>query len=140
VSESEFVVPGADARLTFDRPEAGRCPRVVVRYSGLDLSAKRAERPALAAAKAAEYAGDYYSRELGVVYEVSAHGAEVRLRHPRGLEVLLPTADDAFEAPYPFGQLTFARGPDGRVRSLAVNAGPVRNLRFEKAEIKPAGR
>src|SRR5581483_1244341 len=110
VSDNEFVVTGAGARFTFDKPEGGRAAGVVIRYAGLELPARRVARPVVPAATAAGYAGDYHSRELGVVYEVSARGGEVLLRHPRGIEVLRPVAADEYEAPYPFGRIAFARG------------------------------
>src|SRR5439155_370758 len=90
-----------------------------VHFAGQELPAQRVVRPTLTPKQAEEYAGDYHSGELGVVYTVCRRDDRLMIRCPRGLEELRPVSADAFEAPYPPGQVTFAR----RVGRLAVRRG-----------------
>ena len=76
--------------------------------------------------------GDYYSRELDVTYHVALRRDDFVLsaRH-KPAEPLLPAGPDSFRA----GDMTlhFERsGPEGSAGALVLDAGRVRNVRFER--------
>jgi CubicO group peptidase (beta-lactamase class C family) len=87
------------------------------------------------AAEMAEYAGDYYSDELGVTYRVTLENGKLFVRHenkykdlPR--QALEPTVRDTFTIQGI--NLNFKRDDNKRVSSFTVNAGRVRNIRFTR--------
>jgi hypothetical protein len=130
-SETEFFMKELDARLTFERPEGGPARRVVLSSSGRELPAERIERAAPGPEQQAEYAGEYYSEELGVVYSVLIREGQLLLRHRRGETALQPTIPDEFGSD--LAAITFTRGRGRRVNGLVVDTGRIRKLRFVKA-------
>jgi CubicO group peptidase (beta-lactamase class C family) len=83
------------------------------------------------AAHLADLAGRYYSVELDVTYVLEAAADGLRLsRRANSPRPLLPVGSDRFRA----GLLsfTFQRAPDGRVTGFSIDAGRVRNIRFER--------
>jgi CubicO group peptidase (beta-lactamase class C family) len=130
-SETEFVVKDANARLTFDRPEGGQARRVVLRWGGQELPAERIERWQPEPEQMAEYAGDYYSEELGAVYSIEVRDGQLVLRHRRWEPALQPIIADEFGSE--LATITFTRGRGERVDGLMVDTGRIRKLRFAKA-------
>jgi CubicO group peptidase (beta-lactamase class C family) len=134
-SETEFFVKEMNAHLRFDRTEGGPAARVLVSYGGSETPAERIERVELGPEQMAEYAGDYYSEELGTVYSVAARDSQLILRHRRGEPVLEPTGPDEFGSG--LATITFTRGRGKRINGLVADTGRIRKLRFVKA---PGGR
>ena len=84
----------------------------------------------LSATERAEYAGDYYSEELDVVYRIRVENDTLRLVAAAAVErTLRATARDVLRAG--FLTLHFTRGNSG-VNGLLVDAGRVKNLVFAK--------
>ncbi len=83
----------------------------------------------------ADYAGDYYSDELGVTYKVAIEGGKLYIRHENKYKVLPtnalePTLKDTF-----FIQgvtLNFKRNEQQKVSAFTLDAGRVRNISFVK--------
>jgi len=76
-----------------------------------------------------EFAGDYFSEELGVTYTISVEGASLRLRfRPAQRFTLEPAFKDAFEADG--NTIRFTRSPGGAVDGLRIYAGRARHVRF----------
>jgi CubicO group peptidase (beta-lactamase class C family) len=76
-----------------------------------------------------QYAGDYYSPELGVVYAVDLREQGLVLTHHRLSDAgLAPQVEDVFR----FGSrmLRFERGADGIVTGFRISGSRVRNLAF----------
>lgn len=130
-SETAFFIKEINARLTFDRPEDGKARRVVTCFGEHETPAERIERVELSAEQMAEYAGDYYSEELGAVYSVSLRDGQLVLRHRRWEPVLQPTVADEFSSD--LATITFTRGRGKRINGLVVDTGRIRKLRFVKA-------
>jgi CubicO group peptidase (beta-lactamase class C family) len=85
----------------------------------------------LSAAQLAAFAGRYHSVELDATYVLDADAAGLRVTHrasaPRTLQ---PTGPDRFSAGS--HSFTFHRDASGRVAAFSIDAGRVRNIRFER--------
>jgi hypothetical protein len=92
------------------------------------------EKPTeLSAEQLAAYAGDYYSEELDVTYRLRAEGDTLRLFLGNWLDSpLVPSEPDVFSARV----LTFRFAREGSepASGFLLDAGRVRNLRFERAK------
>jgi hypothetical protein len=78
-----------------------------------------------------EFAGQYRSDELDIVYHVRMDGGALRLERLKNRPVrLVPQIADTFASPV--GALRFARDASGRITGFFLEAGRVRNLRFTK--------
>jgi len=88
--------------------------------------------PALTERELLGFAGSFRSEELAVVYRLEVEDARVVLARPESLARSLdPQGTDTFRAgPYTF---RFQRDEGGRVSGFHLDAGRVRNLRFERA-------
>ncbi len=87
----------------------------------------------LSAEQLAAYAGDYYSEELDVTYRLRVEGDTLRLFLGNWLDSpLVPSEPGVFRA----GVLTFrfTREARERLSGFLLDAGRVRNLRFERAK------
>ena len=59
------------------------------------------------------------------------------IRHPRGEASTEEMGNDAFSVDFPIGTVTFTRNPHHEINAMLVSTnGPVRNLRFARAEIR----
>jgi hypothetical protein len=77
-----------------------------------------------------EYAGSYYSEELGATYTVEPVPGGLRLRTRWGSDRLVrPAYGDTFAGDF---LLSFTRGADGRVVGMSMSSGRVRGVGFEK--------
>ncbi len=130
-SETEFTVQDANARLTFDPPESGHARRVVLQWGGQELQAERIERWQPGPEQMIEYAGDYYSEELGAVYSIEARDGQLILGHRRWEPVLQPIIADEFGSD--LAAITFTCGRGKRINGLTADTGRIRKLRFVKA-------
>ena len=105
-----FLIEGADAPRLYER----FVPR---RPSREDLES---------------YAGTYYSEELGVAYTLDAEDGSLAFRIVRHEKhELEPLFDEIFSSD-DYGTFEFRRGADGVVQGFALDAGRVRNLKFER--------
>jgi CubicO group peptidase (beta-lactamase class C family) len=88
--------------------------------------------PVLAAEQLRAFAGRYYSAELDAAYTLTVAADTLRVARRTGTQVMRPTAPDRFTA----GSQVFAfvRDAAGRVTGFTVQAGRVRNIRFERQQ------
>ena len=132
-----------DIRFTFGKPSAsGEVEGGVFHQRGRDTQTKRIQRVPFTEVQLEDYAGDYYSDELNVVYEITSGPDGLLLRFPRrnpGDLVLHHATADNFRANYPIGLLQFTRDRDGACSGFTINAGRTQNLRFSKITITPIG-
>jgi hypothetical protein len=85
----------------------------------------------------AEYAGDYFSNELGALYVLSQENNRLTLRYPRGVLTLEPIQQDTFVAGYPIGNVQFVRDDATKtIRGFKLTSGRIRNISFEKIQIE----
>ena len=128
------INPPPDAEVKFQRSGVGQPLVMQIEVAG--------QKPAIftptelvtpSAAQLAEYAGDYYSEELNVTYQlVVAEGKLTLRRKTAPASALFPTVKDEFRVEGLI--LNFTRddrqGPSG----FSLNAGRVKNLRFVKMQ------
>jgi CubicO group peptidase (beta-lactamase class C family) len=133
-SETKFYVKVVDAEVTFQRDEAGKVARFTLSQSGQNLPAKRVEPFTLDSSAMAEYAGSYYSDELGTVYTLITKEGKLIAQHRRHDDIALaPTASDQFSGDaWWFSKINFVRDRENRVIGFRLTGGRVRNLRFDK--------
>ena len=78
----------------------------------------------------AGYAGQYYSEELDAMYAIVVDSGALVLRRTGVDSRLEPTIVDNFSASQL--SLRFTRAGDNRITGVSINAGRVRNIRFDK--------
>lgn len=136
VASNLFELVNAPVSLKFDEGV------LTIREPGQQRRARRYDRvaaPLLGGDELKDYAGDYYSDELGVVMRLEVVGDELRFRSP-GLDAPLFQPPDAlrirdmFFSPSPMGWIRFNRTPAGAIESLTVTNGRVVNLRFSRLQ------
>jgi CubicO group peptidase (beta-lactamase class C family) len=138
-SETDFFLRDLSVELSFVKGKDDSVDRVILRRDGREEAATRVRREPLTPARLAGYAGDYYSRELGVIYTVATRDGKLWIRHPRGEAATEEIGNDAFSVDFPIGTVTFTRNRQQDVNAMLVSTnGPVRNLRFARADIKTA--
>jgi hypothetical protein len=136
-SETDFFLRDLSVELFFVKGQGGTVDRVILRRDGREQAARRVVREPLTPARLAAYAGDYYSRELGVIYTVTSRDGALWIRHPRGEALAEEIGNDAFSVDFPIGTVTFTRNPHHDINAMLVTTnGPVRNLRFARAQIR----
>jgi CubicO group peptidase (beta-lactamase class C family) len=81
-----------------------------------------------------QFAGDYYSEELGTTYSLIVRDGGLVATHRRHQDVPLRhgTGDDFTGNQFFFRTVHFTRGSGGQVSGLLLSSGRVRNLRFVK--------
>ena len=140
-ADNQFFMKTVEAGVRFDAPGAdGRVDTATWRQNDRDLPLRRLVAPPPLTAEALQgCTGDYYSEELRTLYRLDWRDNQLRLRHPRGMVNLVPSAADRFSAPFPFDAVVLQRQATGGCESLTVSNGRVRDLRFLRVRITPAG-
>jgi hypothetical protein len=136
MSETEFFFKGIDARFHFILDKDGKAQSVLLNDGGEEMAGPRFTRVVPKSKELAEYAGDYYSDELSVLYVLSQEKGGLMLRYPRGVLTLEPIQRDTFVGGYPVGNLQFIRDPATKaIRGFKLMNGRVRNLSFERIQV-----
>jgi CubicO group peptidase (beta-lactamase class C family) len=133
-SETKFFVKENNSEITFERDEKGKVVRFTMSGGGQTQSAKRLDSPPATAAQLAEFAGDYYSSELGTTYTMVVKDGQLTAEHRRHDDIRLTELDrDLFSAgQWFFQRVQFTRDNEKRINGFRLTAGRVRNLRFDK--------
>jgi CubicO group peptidase (beta-lactamase class C family) len=129
VSDTRFFVPAYGAAVEFVREKAG--PATHVLYRG--IRAPRIDVPKLNPAGLQAYAGDYWSDELRVAYQIEIRDGQLGVRDRAGKWFqLLPTGPDRFDVDQQGASVEFTRNPASEITELKVSGGRIRNVRFTK--------
>jgi hypothetical protein len=135
-SETKFSVKGApfDTRVEFQRDEKGKAKGFTMGQGGQSTSARRVERASLTSSELGEYAGDYYSEELGTTYTITMENGKLIAKHRRHDDIALSLLDnDLFSGDkWWFRQVRFVRNNENRITGFKLTGGRVRNMRFVK--------
>lgn len=137
VSQTRFLSVGSPVDLVFEfeKEEDSRPSRVSIKR-GEDLRTYiRVRQEILSDEQLKAFVGDYYSQELDVSYRIVLEEGRLRIEHenphrpfPGGL--LVPRIKDMYTVQGLL--LRFDRDEQRSVSSLTVDAGRVKNIRFEK--------
>jgi len=103
---------------------------------GEETEGKRVESPELASEQLAEYAGNYYSEELGTTYTLVVKEKNLVAQHRRhGDNELISSDTDQFNGgEWWLSVLKFTRSEDKTITGFLLTGGRVRNLRFDKVK------
>lgn len=115
-------------------PSDGAVRRIVLRTDDGDVSTfEPNKQPQLSAAQLAEYAGDYYSPELGATMRIRVDSTRLMLRvSPDEEFALVPFYADGFRVGPTGATGRFVRDERGRVKELRAFAGRARNVLFQR--------
>lgn len=135
VGTHDFLL--ANAPVTFSFPDM---KTLIIHEPDHDRIAKRVATPVVPAPTAAlmqEYAGDYYSPELKVVYTVTRRSEQLWLSGPMGETLIrqppaLLREADRFETQSIAGAVQFRRDRRKQISELTLSNGRVINLRLIK--------
>ncbi|MGH9755848.1 MAG: serine hydrolase domain-containing protein [Blastocatellia bacterium] len=117
----KFQQSGADQHWAMQVEVPGQKPMV---FTPTELATP-------SAAQLAEYAGDYYSEELNVTYQLAVEGGKLMLRRKTApVTALFPAIKDEFRVEGSI--LNFIRNDQQRPVGFTLNAGRVKNLYFAK--------
>jgi hypothetical protein len=133
-STLKFRIKAFEIGVTFSGLEKGRFSEITLEPRGQILHGKRAEPPDLAPAQLGEYAGNYYSDELGTTYTLVVQDGKLVAQHRRHDDITLtPLDQDTFlGSQWFFQRVRFTRDKDGHVTGMRVTGGRVRNMRFDR--------
>lgn len=128
VAENRFRVGNGPVELEFS--ETGLTQRFLNSPPRNPVTFRRERAPSMTAAKLREYAGRYYSEELGATYTVTATDSTLELKTRMGGAVTaVPAYTDVFDGRY---RLRFTRDRSGRITGFYASTGRVRDVRFER--------
>ncbi len=132
-SNNTFFVKEANSEVTFERDEKGNVVRFAMKNDTQSQTAKRLSAPA-AAAQLVQFAGDYYSPELGTSYSLVVKDGKLVAQHRRHDDISLSELDgDLFSGNRWFFQtVQFTRDSEKRITGFRLTSGRVRNLRFDR--------
>lgn len=134
-SNDEFLIPAFGATVRFQRDERGNVSTIAVTMGGEQLTGQRlaSEQTRLDPAQLAQYAGTYYSAELGTFYSIAAIDGQLVASHPRRGDTRLAATDkDRFVSEL-LPTIQFERDAHGAINGMRVSGERVTNLWFAKA-------
>jgi CubicO group peptidase (beta-lactamase class C family) len=133
-SDTKFLQRANNIEITFDGKEKGKTSRFVVRDGNNIMTAKRIEAEPLKPAEFAQYAGDYYSDELGTTYTLVLENEQLVARHRRHEDIKLTVIqrDNFLGNRWFFQRVQFTRDNENRITGFRLSGGRVRNMRFDK--------
>jgi CubicO group peptidase (beta-lactamase class C family) len=134
LSETKFAVKDIGGEVTFERDESGKVARFKLERLGQNRTANRTEITPATPAQLAEFAGDYYSAELGTTYTLVIKEGQLIAQHRRHDDIRLNQFEgDRFRgSQWFFQRVQFTRDADKHVVGFRLTGGRVRNVRFDK--------
>lgn len=120
-----------EGKIGFEKDDGGKVKLMTIKIGGSQtFRYEPAQLVELKSEELAQYAGDFYSEELGVSYRIMAGGANLLCKlkaSPRPLP-LTATVRDEFAG----GGVVvrFTRDAQGQVSGFTINAGRVKNILF----------
>lgn len=137
-SERDFGDNEAGIRYSFTVADGKAPTTVIVKSIGLDQVGERVVRPKLTAAELTEFAGEFRSEELDVVFTIRLQDGKLHLRHRKGDLTLDAMGNDEFSAAPTslFSSLRYVRSEGKQIVGFNVSTPRARHLRFERVAIK----
>lgn len=130
-SDSTFWVNAYGAAMTFVKDGKGEVNVVKYRY----MQAKRFTPWQIDPKRIKEYAGTYYSPELGTEYIITDNTGQLKMSNFRLGEInpsIDPTTENQFSAE--IGKIRFYKDTQGNIAGFKISGGRIQNIRFEKKQ------
>lgn len=133
-SETKFFYKVTDAQISFEKNSSGYVSQLTLHQHGQDIVANRIDAPLFDSNQLEQFAGDYYSEELGTFYTISIKDSMLVARHRRFGEIQLsPTIKDQLSGnKWWFQNVNFIRDENQMVTGFNLTGGRVRNLLFTR--------
>ncbi len=132
-----FYVPGDSRQLIFAFAESLDEPAMVMTANNdMPVSYTRYSPREYDEDELTDFAGTYYSDELGTVYTFKVKDGRLTASHRRHSDIIFsPLKEDTFEGNrWYFRTVQFERDEAGNIRGMYVSSGRVRDLWFEKRD------
>ncbi|HEY6332995.1 MAG TPA: serine hydrolase domain-containing protein [Blastocatellia bacterium] len=133
-SDNAFFVKELGGDVEFKKNKSGQVTGLIARSVDGGTKLTRIDATPLGGAQLKEYAGDYYSDELGTVYSIVVQNGGLVAQHRRHEDIALThlVGDDFSGSAWWFQNVKFSRDGSGQVTGFRLSEGRVRNLRFDK--------
>ncbi len=133
ITETEFSIQGVDGKVKFINDTKGGIEKLILSLNGNNSPAKKIKFDA-SSLNFAQYAGDYYSVELGTIYSFRIKENKLFAEHIRADNVeLTPTGNDLFSGnQWYFNEVEFVRDTENKVIGFKVSSGRCKNIMFDK--------
>ncbi len=130
-----FRAEAINTEITFKPETDGAVNSLIAKTDSQSFPGQRVQLLKLDHAQLAQYAGEYYSDELGVTYTLVPFNRGMLVKQHRHPDAeVIPVGEDLFQGKtWRMGKLEFSRGEAGVVTGFRLSSGRVRNLRFSKA-------
>ena len=139
-SEREFFAKVSNARFIFDAPGAtGMSPSGTWQKNTRSRHATRVAPVSLTDDERKAMEGEYYSKELDVLYTVSVKDGGVVLHYSRGDIPLASFGKGNFIGPWPFGLVRFQCPSQGACSGFTATEDRARDIPFTKVVITAVG-
>lgn len=124
---------GRVSTVTFERDEKGNVVRFAMKSGSQSQSAKRLGAPATAE-QLTQFAGEYYSPELGTSYTVVVKDGKLIAQHRRHDDIPLTAleGDLCTSNRWFFQMVQFTRDSEKRITGFRLTSGRARNVRFDR--------
>lgn len=134
LSENEFLLTIADARLTFQKNKEGKVQQFVWKQGGDEQVAPKIVLVKPAPAELEEFAGSYFNAELNLTYALALRGDALIANAPEQNEIrLTPDEKDRFTTGWrAFPMILFQRDGQNRLTGFTIDSEPVHDLVFKK--------
>jgi CubicO group peptidase (beta-lactamase class C family) len=132
-SETKFFLKIVDAQIEFQKDENGKFNQITLYQNGQSLKGMRID-PMAIPPDLSQYAGNYYSEELGTNYIIILKDGKLIAQHRRHSDFsLTPKTGDVFSGgAWFFSNVSFTRDKDNRIDGFDLSGSRVRNLRFNR--------
>ncbi|MCB0697281.1 MAG: DUF3471 domain-containing protein, partial [Chitinophagaceae bacterium] len=128
---NKYTIPGVnDISFTFTDLKDGKTQTLSIEQDGDVTDCKRKKDISLSATQQKEYTGNYYSAELDITYNVYLEEGKLKIKinDDEGTDMELYDTDG-----FTSEGLTFRfKRKEGKVTGFELDAGRVKNIRFEK--------
>ncbi|MCX6567519.1 MAG: DUF3471 domain-containing protein, partial [Candidatus Aminicenantes bacterium] len=135
LSEIEFLLAVADARITFQNDKEGKVRQFVWKQGGNEQTALKVVLVKPTPQELKEYAGAYFNEELDLHYVLELGGDRLILNAPgqKGIPMAPDEKDRFATGSRTFPMVIFERDGQDRVTGFIIDSDPVRDLVFKRA-------
>jgi CubicO group peptidase (beta-lactamase class C family) len=134
ISAKRFLLEGSTLEVSFQCDGTTPADALILHIGRHSQGAARVKILRLTRAERAEFAGDYYSAELGTVYSVIEHDEKLLATHARHPDTeLIALGSDHFQGSQRWlRNVDFGRGDRGEITGFGVSTLGCKGLWFEK--------